>query len=182
MKGKIINVLLDYKRWQGIARNKYIASIVKYLLLASVFVIVSLYVSYLHETNIALEQANTALQQSNVQLEAELATLQDAEDYEVRVMNITKYAPLDPDAVEGWDYAGDPEVTASGKEVVPGGSAAAGPNIPFGTRIYVEGKGWYTVKDRGGGIGVDDIDLAVDSKEESQAWGVQQRLVIIEKT
>lgn len=151
------------------------------MLLASVLVFASLYISYLHQANIALHQANIALKQRKAQLEAELAALEDAEGYEVRKMNITKYAPLDPDAVEGWDYAGDPKITASGKKVVPGRSAAAGPNIPFGTRIYVEGEGWYTVKDRGGRIGVGDIDLAVDTKDESQAWGVQQRLVIIEK-
>jgi len=127
-----------------------------------------------------LHQAKTQLEQRKSQLKAELSTLEDAEKYEVRKMNVTKYAPLDGAAIEGWDYEGDREVTASGKKVVPGRTAAAGPNIPFGTRIYVEGKGWYTVRDRGGAIGVDDIDLATESKEVSQEWGKQKRLIIIE--
>jgi len=127
-----------------------------------------------------LNQAKSELQQRKAQLKDELSTLEDAEKYEVRKMNVTKYAPLDEAAIEGWDYEGDRQVTASGDLVVPGKTAAAGPNISFGTRIYVEGKGWYTVKDRGGGIGVGDIDLATESKERSQEWGIQEKLVIIE--
>ncbi len=181
----MIDRLLVFKIRQIIASNKHIASIIKYMLLASVLVTASLYISHLHQVNIALEQSKAELEAELEaelkEFEAELATLENTEDYEIREMNITKYAPLDPGAVEGWDYAGDPKITASGKKVVPGESAAAGPNIPFGTRIYVEGKGWYTVKDRGGGIGVDDIDLAVEAKDESQAWGVQEKLVIIDK-
>lgn len=103
----------------------------------------------------------------------------DSKQYQVRLMNITMYAPLGIDAVEGWDFSGDPSRTASGEEVVPGETAAAGPNIPFGTQIYVEGMGWRTVNDRGGAIGPNDIDLAVETKEESLKFGKQQRLVIL---
>ncbi|MDW7684993.1 MAG: hypothetical protein SCK29_12865 [Bacillota bacterium] len=101
-----------------------------------------------------------------------------SEEYETQIMNITMYAPLSPDAVAGWDYQGDPSQTASGEELVPGETAAAGANIPFGTRIYVEGLGWHIVQDRGRLIGPNDIDLAVSTKEESVKFGKQQRLVI----
>jgi 3D (Asp-Asp-Asp) domain-containing protein len=105
----------------------------------------------------------------------------ESKEYEVQVMNITKYAPLSPLATEGSDYSGDPSVTASGDKVVPGETAAAGPNIPFGTKIYVEGLGWRTVNDRGRLVGPNDIDLAAATKEESIEFGRQKRLVIIKK-
>ena len=101
-----------------------------------------------------------------------------SEKYETQLMNITKYAPLSAGAIPGHDYAGDPSLTASGKKLVPGKTAAAGENIPFGTEIYVEGQGWYVVEDRGGNIGPNDIDLSCKSKEEAIAFGQQQLLVI----
>lgn len=104
----------------------------------------------------------------------------ESKRYEVQLMNITMYAPLSPGAVRGLDFQGDPSETASGDEVVPGETAAAGPNIPFGTRIYVEGIGWRTVNDRGRQVGPNDIDLACESKKESLEFGRQQRLVILE--
>ncbi len=102
-----------------------------------------------------------------------------SEEYQVQLMNITMYAPLSPGAVEGEDFSGDPSRTASGDEVVPGETAAAGPNIPFGTKIYVEGLGWRTVNDRGRLVGPNNIDLAVPTLEESIKFGKQQRLVIL---
>ncbi|MDO9536192.1 MAG: hypothetical protein Q7J85_12910 [Bacillota bacterium] len=103
----------------------------------------------------------------------------ESKEYQVQIMNITKYAPLSPLATEGSDYSGDPSLTASGDKVVPGETATTGPNIPFGTRIYVEGLGWRTVNDRGRLVGPNDIDLAVSTKKESIEFGKQKRLVII---
>jgi 3D (Asp-Asp-Asp) domain-containing protein len=104
----------------------------------------------------------------------------ESEQYETQLMKITKYAPLSPGAVRGRDYSGDPSLTASGEKLVPGETAAAGPNLPFGTRIYVENEGWYTVQDRGSAIGPNNIDLACVTTDESIEFGEQQRLVIIE--
>ncbi|HOJ84042.1 MAG TPA: 3D domain-containing protein [Bacillota bacterium] len=103
----------------------------------------------------------------------------DSEQYQVQLMNITMYAPLSAGAIGGHDFSGDPSITYSGEKVVPGKTAAAGPNIPLGTEIYVEGLGWRRVNDRGGAIGPNDIDLAVATKEEAIAFGRQQRLVIL---
>lgn len=105
---------------------------------------------------------------------------QESEQYRVQLMNITMYAPLSAGAVQGLDFSGDPSRSASGEKVVPGETAAAGANIPFGTRIYVEGLGWRTVNDRGSAIGPNDIDLVVDTREEAIKFGKQQRLVILE--
>jgi 3D (Asp-Asp-Asp) domain-containing protein len=111
-------------------------------------------------------------------LDARKMTL-ESEQYELQLMNITMYAPLSDDAVRGWDFSGDPSVTASGDKLIPGETAAAGANIPFGTKIYVEGLGWRTVNDRGRLIGPNDIDLAVSTKTEAIEFGKQQRLVIL---
>lgn len=91
--------------------------------------------------------------------------------WEVDIWESTAYAPLDPWAREGMCYAGNPRVTASGAEVVPGITAAAGPDIPFGTRAYVMGDGPRIIQDRGGRIGNGSIDLAVETREEALAWG-----------
>jgi len=112
---------------------------------------------------------------------AELAAYEEAEEYEVMEMNVTKYAPLDEEAVLDLSFEGDPAVTASGEKPIPGKTAAAGPNIPFGTRIYVEGLGWHVVNDRGGNIGPDDIDIVTESREKALEWGSQELLVIIEQ-
>lgn len=103
----------------------------------------------------------------------------ESEKYQVQLMNVTMYAPLSIGAAPGHDYSGDPSLTFSGEKVVPGETAAAGPNIPLGTKIYVEGLGWRKVCDRGGAIGPNDIDLAVATKEEAIKFGEQQRLVIL---
>jgi 3D (Asp-Asp-Asp) domain-containing protein len=103
----------------------------------------------------------------------------ESDSYQVQLMNITMYAPLSAGAIGGHDYSGDPSLSYSGERVVPGKTAAAGSNIPIGTKIYIEGLGWRQVNDRGGAIGPNDIDLAVATKEEAIKFGLQQRLVIL---
>jgi len=101
--------------------------------------------------------------------------------WDVSVAEVTAYAPLDPAAKEGMCYEGDPHVTASGAEVVPGVTAAAGPDVEFGTRIYIHGHGMRVVQDRGGRIGPGCIDLAVGSREEALAWGRKKVKVVYQK-
>lgn len=97
---------------------------------------------------------------------------------EVKEVEVSFYAPLDHNAVEGMCYSGDPHITASGKEVVIGETIAAGPEIPFGTKVYIEGYGWRTVQDRGGMIGNDNIDIAVASRGEALRNGRKKLLAI----
>ncbi len=54
------------------------------------------------------------------------------------------------------------DLTASMTPVVPGVTAACGPGIPFGTRVFIEDVGWRTCQDRGGAIDNDEIDVAVE--------------------
>ena len=120
---------------------------------------------------------------TNSSLRAEMTTVNDRiqGQFEVKTMEITFYAPLDPNAVEGMCYSGDPKITASGERVIVGLTAAADKSIPFGTRIFVEGFGWRVVQDRGGSIQGDRIDIAVATKDEALRLGRKQAIVLIWK-
>ena len=102
-------------------------------------------------------------------------------DFEIYTWTATAYAPLDPDAVEGVCYSGDPNITASGREIRPGITVAAGPSIPFGTWIWIEGFGWRCVEDRGSAIKDGRVDIAMISRQNALDFGRQEVLVIIPK-
>ncbi len=90
----------------------------------------------------------------------------------------TGYAPLDPLAVEGVCYQGDPTVTASGARSDPDVSIAMD-NIPFGTRVLVEGFGERVVHDRGGDIRGKKIDIMFHTQAEALLFGRRQLRIII---
>ena len=98
---------------------------------------------------------------------------------EVVDMEITAYAPLDPKAIEGVCYSGDPTITASGNKVVIGRTVASGRNLPFGTLVFIKGFGFRIVEDRGGKIKSHNLDIAVQTKAEAWQIGRQERRVII---
>ena len=106
-------------------------------------------------------------------IESELIVAPPPDNFEVKDVEVTAYAPMCPDAIEGWDYSGDPSVTASGSEVVVDMTAAGGPNVPFGTLVYIQGIGWRVITDRGGAIGDNNIDIAVSTKSEAKTFGRQ---------
>ena len=55
-------------------------------------------------------------------------------------------------------------ITASGKVVAEGRTVAMCKDFPFGTRVYIEGLGIYTVEDRGVGPGKIDVACSDHSK------------------
>lgn len=101
--------------------------------------------------------------------------------WEVDVWESTAYAPLDPRAREGMCYSGNPRITASGAEVILYVTAAAGPNVEFGTRLYVVGQGPRIVQDRGGRIGNRNIDLAVECRDEALNYGRRPVKVVYQR-
>lgn len=101
--------------------------------------------------------------------------------WEVDVWESTAYAPLDPRAREGMCYSGNPRITASGAEVIPYLTAAAGPGIKLNTPVYVVGQGPRVVQDRGRRVGDKDIDLAVTTKEEALKYGRQPVKVVYQR-
>lgn len=109
------------------------------------------------------------------------------DEWDVMMGEVTGYAPLDPEAVEGWDYAGNPEVTASGGKVLIGKTAAGPPDIEFGKVFYLpQRKECRAINDRGSLInynkaGEPQFDLAVKTKEEARAIGRSRELVVLQK-
>lgn len=62
----------------------------------------------------------------------------------------------------------DDGVTASGKQATYGRTIAADKSrFPFGTKLYIEGLGIFTVEDRGGAIKNNKIDVAVPSHDDA---------------
>lgn len=97
----------------------------------------------------------------------------------IDIFEVTAYAPLDPNAVEGMCYEGDPTITASGAKVEVGRTIAADTSIlPFGTKVWIEGFGWREVQDRGGAIKGNKIDVAVQTRTEAFEIGRGNRVVL----
>lgn len=69
-------------------------------------------------------------------------------------------------------------VTASGIEPEVGRTIAMCEQFPFGTRIYIEGLGIYTVEDRG--VGAGQIDVACDNHAECYALTGHYKVWVID--
>lgn len=76
-------------------------------------------------------------------------------------------------------------LTATGTNVTPGRTIAVDPRvIPYGTKVYIEGYGWYVAEDCGGGVKGNHIDIAVNFHEEAMSMGVKNGSVwiLVKKT
>ena len=109
------------------------------------------------------------------------------DEWDVMMGEVTGYAPLDPEAIEGWDYEGNPEVTASGGKVIIGKTAAGPPDVEFGKVFYLpQRKECRAINDRGSLInynkaGEPQFDLAVETKEDARAIGRSRELVVLQR-
>lgn len=139
-----------------------------------------------------LEDENQMLLQQLDELKAQQAQLGQRmenwlDEWDVQEAEVTAYAPLDPRAVEGMCYSGDPNITTSGAKTTPGVTVAAPPNIPFGTRMYIPSRGMRIVQDRGPAInytkdGVMQLDICVETQEEAlNEIGRRKILAVIER-
>ena len=63
-------------------------------------------------------------------------------------------------------------ITASGVKARANRTVAAPSNIPFGTKLLINGKE-YVVEDRGGAVNGNKIDIYVNSHAEALQWGVK---------
>jgi 3D (Asp-Asp-Asp) domain-containing protein len=101
-----------------------------------------------------------------------------------RVMEVTAY---DLSYQSCQKYPDDPlyGVTASGERVKEWYTVAAGPEIPFGTKIYIPyfadkpNGGIFTVQDRGGGIDNGQIDVYIKDYNECMEFGRRELEVYI---
>ena len=115
------------------------------------------------------------LEEALDELEEEINALRGILGKPAIEVELTFYAPLDPNAVEGMCYSGDPRVTRSGEPSQPGVSIAAPPHIPLGTEVFIEGFGHRVVHDRGGAVKGNIIDVMVWSREEALRLGRVER-------
>lgn len=103
----------------------------------------------------------------------------DGLQLEVKTVQTTGYAPLDPKAVAGMCFSGNPKITASGKRTTPGVTISASPEIPFGTWVWLEGLGWRRVDDRGSRIKGNRIDICFATRQEALKWGKRQLIMVM---
>ena len=90
----------------------------------------------------------------------------------VVTMTCTAYTSCDP----GMRCDG---ITASGVEAYPG-VVAAGPELSFGTELYITGReGKHVVADRGSAIGRGRLDIWMETRREALEWGVRRCRVLI---
>ena len=97
----------------------------------------------------------------------------------IEQMEATGYSPSD--GIEGMCYSGNPNVTASGGKPIPGETIAAGPSVPFGTKMYIEGLGFRTVNDRGSMITDNHVDIVFESRKQALQYGRQKVNVMVVK-
>lgn len=70
-------------------------------------------------------------------------------------------------------WSGGP--TASGVMPEEGRTVAADWDVlPAGTEIYIDGMGWRTVEDTGGGISGNTLDLYMEDHQAALKWGVRE--------
>lgn len=127
----------------------------------------------LHDITYTLDD----LEEQNAILQARIRELSDKIDewnaqWNIEEFETTAYAPLDPNAIEGMCYQGDPTVTATGAKTTPGRTIAVDPNvIPLGSRVYIDGIGWRTAEDTGGAIKGNKLDVCMTSRSDALSYG-----------
>lgn len=127
----------------------------------------------LYKARYRLERELRRLEEEGIKVQIEIEDI--FPDARQTIMEVTAYAPMDPAAVEGMCYSGDPTVTASGEAPVPGETVAA--ELPFGTLVYIEGIGLRRVNDRGVPSGC--IDVVTETRRQAIEIGRSRRKVII---
>ncbi len=175
-------------------KKKNILLIFFFVLLSILLIrfLVIIQIENLQAENLMLQQQIQDLQQQMNYLTKQETDVIDSlqkwlDEWDVMMGEVTGYALLDPEAVEGWDYAGNPEVTASGGKVIIGKTAAGPPDVEFGKVFYLpQRKEYRAVNDRGSRVdhnktGEPQFDLAVETKEEALAIGRSRELVVLQR-
>ena len=101
-------------------------------------------------------------------------TKKPIEEYEsLGIFIVTAYCPC-YECSEGYGWQ-----TSTGVTAEEGRTIAIDPNvIPYGTKVYIDGKE-YTAEDCGGWIKGNDIDVFFDTHEEVDEWGRKEIEVFI---
>jgi len=94
-----------------------------------------------------------------------------------RRFRVTQYVP----SAGGINADSDPRFTATMMKADPKlRIVAVDPTlIPYGSKVWVEGFGWYQAQDTGGAIKGYRIDVMAKSLEGAKKFGAQERFVIV---
>lgn len=77
------------------------------------------------------------------------------------------------------DEKGDTGVAYDGRPAVPYKTMAVDPRvIPLGSKVYVQGYGWFLAHDTGGAVVGHIVDLRLGSITEANRWG--RRMISVE--
>lgn len=120
-------------------------------------------VQYEYETNQLLEMDLVEAQGMIFSLKNEEYELAYIGDY-----TLTHYC------VEEWPHVcgTGTGLTATGTQVAAWKTAAVDPTvIPYGTKMYIEGYGWFVAEDCGGAVSGKHIDIAVDTHSQAIDMG-----------
>ncbi|MBR8661151.1 3D domain-containing protein [Brevibacillus sp. NL20B1] len=79
----------------------------------------------------------------------------------------------------GDDFTPGHGITASGARVREGITAACPPELPFGTRVHIEGVGERVCLDRGGAIKGRRLDVYIADRSEALRFGRRKLSVTI---
>ena len=116
-------------------------------------------------------RSNTVSSRSSVSSRAENnqsnGNNQGAQSSTVKVYKVTAYCSCSKCC---GSYASG--YTSSGTKATAGRTVAAPSNLPFGTKLKINGN-TYVVEDRGGAIKGNRIDIYVNSHSAALAWGVK---------
>ncbi len=136
----------------------------------------------LKNEGIALYNENTLLAESppTHHKPQVLSVKEDKEKTQKMWVNLTAYAPLDPNAMEGMCFSGDPRITASGTSAREGIVAAN--FLPFGTEIKIPslyGEKILVVEDRMSSRFTNTVDVLVSSRQEAFNFGTKRAYIEI---
>lgn len=123
----------------------------------------------------ALENVNTELVNTQDALNVANTVIQDLKSQEYKLVylgdfKLTHYCCEEYEHICGTGSG----ITATGTKVTEGRTIAVDPSvIPYGTKVYIEGYGWRTAEDCGGGVKNKQIDIAVSTHDK--AWDMGTR-------
>lgn len=121
------------------------------------------------------EPAKASFRPVVVQTSVEAEEPQEPDLVSIGTFTVYAYCPCEKCCGQ---WSGGP--TASGVMPEEGRTVAADWDVlPAGTEIYIDGVGWRTVEDTGGGINGHTLDLYMDSHQDALEWGLQEVEVFV---
>lgn len=169
--------------WNTVLRNLLVVTMVIYSLWAT---------SYINKTNKSFEDKMFQIENLEKELKTvkaekqELLDEKELKEIEVNhikylscvekqsgIFRVTAYCSCEK-CCGKWATINGGGVTASGTKVKEGRTIAVYKNqIPFGTKVHIEGMGTYIAEDTGSAIKENCIDIYFDSHEEALKFGVK---------